>query len=512
MSDNGWDEEADVIVVGYGAAGACAAITAADRGLRVMVLEKQPRAWHTPSTRASGGQVMAVDDVDKATRYFDRCAGGMIPLPVSRAWAERASTVVAWLGEVAGLDLVRVAGAEHPGWDGSDAIAAYGPRESYPYGERTAERVASMPPDERAQAQRRRGGGAVLFAALERAVEQRASIAIRYETSAMRLLQDGDRRVIGVSARSADGPRRYHARRGVILTCGGYEYDEEMKSSYLRAPAYFYASPMNTGDGVRMAQALGADLWHMNQMVGRAVAHFELDGIEHTFSVGVTRDGYALLDKYGNRFTNEQMQVRHDFYYELIMFDAAKSEHPRIPCYWFFDSRRMSSGPIVVGSGAAGPRRYDWSPDSREEIARGWIAVGQTLEEVAARSGVVDPAQAVRSLREYNDACRTGEDRFGRSSASLVPLDRPPYYCLPLWPGGPNTSGGPRRNERAQVIDVFGEPMPGLYEAGELGEAIGALYPANGANLSDALCFGRIAAEEIVAASEAHHAGAVGAR
>ena len=76
-----------------------------------------------------------------------------------------------------------------------------------------------------------------------------------------------------------------------------------------------------------------------------------------------------------------------------------------------------------------------------------------------------------------------------------MPLDSPPYYCVELWPGGPNTSGGPRRNEHAQVIDVFGDPIPGLYEAGELGEAVGALYPANGANLSDALCFGRIAAE-----------------
>ncbi len=99
---------------------------------------------------------------------------------------------------------------------------------------------------------------------------------------------------------------------------------------------------------------------------------------------------------------------------------------------------------------------------------------------------------------EYNDACQTGSDRFGRPEKSLVPLDQPPFYCMPLWPGSPNTSGGPRRNERAQVIDVFGEPIPGLYEAGELGEAVGALYPANGANLSDALCFGRIAAEEIV--------------
>jgi predicted oxidoreductase len=99
------------------------------------------------------------------------------------------------------------------------------------------------------------------------------------------------------------------------------------------------------------------------------------------------------------------------------------------------------------------------------------------------------------TLTEYNRACATGEDPVGRPPDSLVALDKPPFYCMPLWPGGPNTSGGPRRNEHAEVLDVFGQPIPGLYEAGELGEAVGALYPSNGANISDALCFGRIAVE-----------------
>jgi succinate dehydrogenase/fumarate reductase flavoprotein subunit len=66
---------------------------------------------------------------------------------------------------------------------------------------------------------------------------------------------------------------------------------------------------------------------------------------------------------------------------------------------------------------------------------------------------------------------------------------------MALYPGGSNTSGGPRRNEHAQVVDVHGEPIPGLYEAGELGEPVGLLYPSNGGNISDCACFGQIAAE-----------------
>jgi succinate dehydrogenase/fumarate reductase flavoprotein subunit len=66
---------------------------------------------------------------------------------------------------------------------------------------------------------------------------------------------------------------------------------------------------------------------------------------------------------------------------------------------------------------------------------------------------------------------------------------------VPLFPGGSNTSGGPRRNERAQVLDTEGRPIPGFYAAGELGQPIGLLYPADGSNLSEGVCFGRIAAE-----------------
>jgi 3-oxosteroid 1-dehydrogenase len=72
MSAVDWDERADLVVVGFGAAGSCTAITAADQGATVVVLEKQPAAWHTPSVRASVGIVTAVDDVDRGLPYFDR--------------------------------------------------------------------------------------------------------------------------------------------------------------------------------------------------------------------------------------------------------------------------------------------------------------------------------------------------------------------------------------------------------------------------------------------------------
>jgi hypothetical protein len=135
----------------------------------VIVLEKQPAAWHTPSTRAPGGQCTGVSDPSHALGYFDRWDGGMVPLEVSRAWVERAVDVIPWLENVVGVKMTRVIGAEHPEWEGADAVSAYGTEEAYPYGERTMQITMTMTAERRAEEPARPGGGASLMAALEKA-------------------------------------------------------------------------------------------------------------------------------------------------------------------------------------------------------------------------------------------------------------------------------------------------------------------------------------------------------
>jgi succinate dehydrogenase/fumarate reductase flavoprotein subunit len=189
--------------------------------------------------------------------------------------------------------------------------------------------------------------------------------------------------------------------------------------------------------------------------------------------------------------------MKHSFYYELLRYDAEKNEYPQNPCYWFFDQRHMTNGPLVSSlGGTVGAGYYDWSPDNSREVARGWIKQAGTVSELAALAGFAAPAEVVRTIEAYNQGCAAGQDVFGRPAESLIPLDSPPYYCMPLYPGGPNTCGGPRRDEHARILNPFGQPIPGLYGAGELGEAVGMLYPANGGNLSESVCFGRLAAED----------------
>lgn len=500
---------ADLVVVGYGGAGAAAAIAAADLGASVIIVEKQPARAHTPSTRMSGGIVFGINDVEAATRYLDRCAGGMIPLSVSRAWAQKAADLVSWLDAVgADLRLRRIGGAEHPDFPGAEAIDVYqqgrfrdGTEMDPPTTGATARPASGWSTSERSNPDFRTGHE--YFQALAACVEARPGIEVLWESPAKRLATGEGGRVTGVEASTPGGPRRIAARRGVVLAAGGYEFDEELKLNYLKAyPIHFYGNPDNTGDGVRLAQAVGADLWHMNQMVGRAIGHFELDGGALNFNLGIDPPGYVITDRRGRRYANEypQAQQKHNFYYEMLAFDADRDAYPRIPSYWFFDERRMRARTLTpLGVGAVRMGMYAWSPDNEREVELGWIKRADTVAEVAAAAGVDDPEQAARTLAEYNHACAEGADPLGRPAGSLVPLDRPPFYCVPVYPGGSNTCGGPRKNEHAQVLDPEGRPIPGLYAAGELGEAVGLLYPADGANLSESVCFGRIAAEHALA-------------
>jgi succinate dehydrogenase/fumarate reductase flavoprotein subunit len=480
------EQEADVVVVGYGGAGAAAALRAAQLGASVLILEKQAENAHTPSTLMSGGNIMAVNDVDRGTEYLDRCAGGMVPEAVTRAWAKKSLNVTAWLDELGtDLHLRRVGGPLYPMLDGAEAI------DVYHQGTSASDDSALRP-------------GRGFFEALARAVAREQQIRVLWEAPGHRLVRNSDGRIVAVDVRVGGGGRRIGARKGVVLATGGYEFDEEMKLNYLKAaPVYFYGNPGNTGDGVRMAQNVGADLWHMNTMAGRAVCHFELDsGASFNFMALLEPGGYVITDKRGRRFANEEPQAKltFSFLHELFAFDAeVHTEYTRIPSYWFFDRRRLEAGPLVeTGAGAVAVGLYDWSAGNRKEIELGWIKVGNSIAEVAAAAGVKDPGAAERSIAEYNEACHRGNDLLGRSDASLIPIDRPPYGCVVLYPGGPCTCGGPRKDAHAQVIDVYGDPIPGLYAAGELGEAVGLLVPSNGTNLSQALCFGQLAVESAV--------------
>lgn len=482
-----WHREADVIVVGLGGAGAAAAITAHDEGAHVVVLEKQASAGHMSNTSMSGGYFITINDAAGALEYMkhlNRVGGGMswTGEDIIQSWSEYSLQNSKWLESLGAHPSLRRRGGEH----------RYAPK---------FESIDTHWVD---------GMGYGLMRRLKENLQTRG-VEVLYETEAGKLLTNGQK-VVGVRARKDGEEFNVRASRGVVLCTGGFEFNEDMKLNYLKVyPTHFYGAPANTGDGVRMVQEVGGSLWHMNCCSARMVAKFpdfpiafglDLGGrgsflrFEH-FAVEGEPCGFVIVDKYGRRFTNDGEMRPHSVYYELSLYDSQRLDYPRIPSYWIFDTGRMQRSPLAFRH--AGPtgahRAYKWSDDNCVELDKGWIVQGETVRELGKKLNM-DPAVLENTIRTYNSYANQGSDpEFSRPARHMKPLREPPFFAVRLWPGGPNTQGGPRRSRKAEVLNGDGEPIPGLYAAGELGSIFGMLYPAAGANIGECIAFGRIAGE-----------------
>ena len=253
-----WDYEADVVVVGYGGAGAVAAITAFDAGAKVLIIEKLPKDTetkinHTCSTRFSGGSMLHFKSKEGAIKWMTLCSRGATPDDVIASWAEYACKTKDWVEGMGGKLTASTLPVEYP--------------------------VSVFPAVDTFASYSHEGGGAGLFKTLSTNVDKR-KIPILYETPGTRLIyngrvETGDGEVVGVVATQGGKQVFINAHRAVILTSGGFEYDFDMLNTYCYGfPARFYANPGNTGDGIRMAQAVGAQLWHMELLNGRPITYF----------------------------------------------------------------------------------------------------------------------------------------------------------------------------------------------------------------------------------------------
>lgn len=510
-----WTEEADVVVVGYGGAGAVTAIAAHDAGAEVLILEKElqdtPTSTnHTPSTRMSGGGILVPEDTEKAIEYFTnlrRIANESVDeeeAAMIRTLCEQMGTNIQWLNSigatVGGVESMSPSFAHmdmlHAHMPGTDAVGIYD--SDFP----------ELPGSEAicvfwVKANNGNRGGTALFSALTGAVEQRG-IPVHWGSAAQHLIyEDGE--VRGVRGVRDGKPFAAKARRGVVLTCGGFEYNERMKRNYLRPlPIEFYGNPGNTGEGILMAQELGADLWHMNCISYRVTMKFP----GHCMAFGTQHHTQAsiFIDQRGNRFSNERFKL-HAFGYELANFDCYATCYPRIPAFWIFDEKRRKLGPIASKHGACnppkgikGPIHYIWSEDNLEEIEKGWIMKADTLEELGEMlkadpdtHNLFDVSNFLRTVERYNGFCKKGEDEdFHRPKNGLDPINEGPFYAVKLWPGGPNTQGGPRKNIQCQVIRPDETPIRRLYACGEMGSFFGMLYNGGG-NLAECIAMGRVA-------------------
>jgi len=460
--DTGWDDEADVVILGCGGAGAVAAITASDAGAKVVVVEKDKGGGNT---RLATMAFLCPTNNSAAREHIKALSFGTLGEDMIDVYVEWTSKNIDYIKQLGGEVEKCFPDASFPVLPGSETMLRY--------------RVKAKVEGEL--------GGESLWNLLSENLERR-KIPVHRHTTAKTIIRFGDE-VVGVTTRKNDKPFNIRAGKAVVLASGGFEYNEELKREFLAGyPIFAYGNAGNTGDGVKLAQELGADLWHMKAVA--APMGYKFSEFESAFIMRMPADGYIIVDQNGERFCNETGLEHYSMWMAVTSFDMESLGFSRIPSYLIFDEQTRSKGPITrVGHGAN--RAYQWSRDNSEELRRGWIVSAEGTAELAEKLGIKAAEKLTETVNAYQAACRNGtDDKFGRSKETLVEFHGK-HYGVPLWPCLLNTQGGPKRNVRGQIVDVWGEPIKRLYGAGEAGSIWGFLYQSGG-NLGECLGLGRM--------------------
>ncbi len=472
----------DLIVVGCGGAGSVAAIEATDGGFSVLILETTSAPGG--NTQVSGGTIRLIDDPPMAVEHLEHLAQGATPLPVIQSFVDGMTKIEDWIELHGGSLRVRSnpsgeshrrvfpvsrPGSSFPNFPGGDALG----------------RRALVPA--------RRDGrdnGPALWDLLAENLE-RLNIPVVLGARVTRLVAGEGRGVTGVEVATDGEPLVVHARYGVVLACGGFAYDDQLMTQYFGLPLPSVCLPERaTGDGVRLAQDVGADLWHMNAVA--CSVGYRLAGLAAGIQAKMPDTGFVLVDQLARRYVSETDLENHSAVFAMTAQDPITGEYLRTPSFLIFDEPTRRAGTIAHLPHGAN-RHYPWSPDNSTEIDRGWIARADSLSELAGKLGI-DGTALEKSIERFNElATQNAPDDLGRAAEKMRPIDHPPYYGAAVYPIIVNTQGGPRRDEGGRILRPDGTPIPGLYGAGELGSLWNRLYPGAG-NLSECLVSGRLAA------------------
>jgi succinate dehydrogenase/fumarate reductase flavoprotein subunit len=478
------------LVVGYGLAGGLAAIQLHDIGCDVTVIEKMPMPGGISIT--SGGGIRASVDAKKTLEYLKISNEDTVPIDILENFSVSMTKIPNTLKKLAAINnstvtvvpTLSVSGdAQHYGWSGYESFVSLSITDTP--GVDVKAKYPSV-------VNGRGLSGLGLFEVVDQNVQQRG-IDVKYNTSLTRLIKDSEK-VIGVNTTNGE-----MLADVVVLACGGFENSPDMKINYWQGkPVHHNGFTGNTGDGIRAAQAVGADLWHMWHYHGTY-------GFLHPDGFGVRLKGgecwnpqdpqlelhkpfrHIVVDKNGRRFMNEHPPYLTDHGHRpMEIWSPEETRYPRIPAYFISDEKGRLEGPWGSYRLNMPGADYDWSDNNTKEIAQGIVTKCNTVEQLAQYIGC-DANILEQTLLHYNQkVCVEGDKLYHRPDVSCVPIENPPYYVAEMWPIVSNTQGGPRRNRHFQVVDPFGNPIKGLYSSGECGSIWGHVYLSSG-NLSE--CF-----------------------
>ncbi|QTI68619.1 3-oxosteroid 1-dehydrogenase [Gordonia polyisoprenivorans] len=546
------DETYDVIVVGAGAAGLSAAITAAAQGLRTVIIEKS--AYWGGSTSRSGGGVWIPgnpvlkrdgvrDDQETARQYVHAIIGEHAPAEKIDAYIDRGPEALEFLMAHAPLDLEWVKNysdyyPEAPG--GRLGGRSVEPR---PFDARAlGDDLSTLHPQytkaplnmvvlqsdyrwlntglrhwrgpvrmgkvgarffwARSRGKKLIAMGAALAAELLLGV-RKAGVPLRLSTGLVDLITENDR-VVGVIAEHEGTRTRLHAQRGVILACGGFEHNAEMRKKYQREPIgseWTTGAPTNTGDGINAGLKIGAavslmdDSWWGPTIPLPRGPWFALSerAVPGTF----------MINERGQRFMNESLPYV-EAVHQMYGGDFGQGEGPgeNVPSWLIFD-QRCRNRYLFAGINARQPLPKKW-------FESGVVVKADSVEALAEKIGV--SAEALRATTErFNGFARSGTDEdFGRGRSgydhyygditnkpnpSLGVVDKAPFYAVKMVPGDLGTKGGIDTDAHARALRADGSVIEGLYAAGNTSAPVmGHTYAGPGATIGPAMVFGYLAA------------------
>jgi 3-oxosteroid 1-dehydrogenase len=536
--DGGWDHQADIVVVGSGIGACTAALVAQQRGSSTIIIEKAPLVGGT-SQRSAGVlwipdnftlRAKGINDSrDDCLRYMarysypERFAAGEPRLGLHEseysllgAFYDNASKAVDELRSMGALELIEWRGFQRdaPAFDYLDHV----PENKVP----TGRSLGPVGPDGNI------GLGVHMMAQMEQALNER-KIPILLDHRATSLIMNDANRVIGLQAESAGAMVSLQAKKGVIFATGGFAHNEAMVDLYQSQRLYgSCAMPAATGDFVSIAAAAGAQLGNMS---GAWRTQVVLDEALHSRVLGggvfiPPGDSMLQVNKYGKRVVNEKRNYNDRTEVHGI-FDPSHAEYPNQLLFMIYDQRSAEAfaGAYPFPSDPAAASNV-LQAESIETLA---TRIAARLKEVAPHTGGFSLApQFVANLKatiaHYSDMARSGEDKdFGRGATAydrewhlvfspmrtdtrwpanpgpnvtMHPLqEQGPFYAIILVAGALDTNGGPMIDANARVLDTSGQPIAGLYGAGNcIASPSRFAYWGAGHTLGQSLAFGYIAA------------------
>ena len=438
----------DVVVVGAGGAGMAAAIMLHQAGKDFVILEKMPYAGGN-TTKATGGMNAAethyqkeqgIED-SKALFAADTMKGGhaLNDPQLVATMANLSSDAIDWLDTIgAALPKISFSG-------GASVNRIHAPEDGSGVGSYLVDRFSAK------------------LAEL--------GVEILFNTKATELLTDAEGKISGVKAEGEDANYTFHCK-AVILATGGFGANEEMYTQYrpdLKGTVTTNA-PGATGDGIVMAQALGADLVDIEQIQLHPT-------VEQTTSMLITEsvrgDGAILVNQGGLRFTNELLtrdavsaaELEQEGQYSYIIFAQNLRDHLK----------------------------------AIEKYVKAELTVqADTIEGLAEQLGI-DGTVLAKTLADWNECVKNQRDpEFGRSTGMNADLTTAPYYAIKIAPGIHHTMGGVKIDTAAQVINTEGQPIAGLFAAGEVTGGVHGGNRLGGNAVADIVIFGRIAAQSAI--------------